>query len=92
MQKVDVYLRVRRAAVVDGMTIRKAGRKFDLHGDTVDTLLAHSVPPGQRKKRLPRWPTLKPFTGVTDRILDGNYRAPKTIWSIPWGKCQAVLE
>ncbi len=46
MYKVDVYLRVRRAVMVDGMSIREASRVFELHRDTVRKMLVFSVPPG----------------------------------------------
>ena len=39
MYKVDVYLRVRRAVMVDGMSIREASRVFELHRDTVRKML-----------------------------------------------------
>ena len=38
MYKVDVYLRVRRAVMVDGMSMREAARVFGLHRDTVRKL------------------------------------------------------
>ena len=59
MYKVDVYLRVRRAVMVDGMSIREASRVFGLHRDTVRKMLAFSVPPGVltfREKVLANWP------------------------------------
>ena len=43
MYKVDVYLRVRRAVMVDGMSIREASRVFGLHRDTVRKMLVFSV-------------------------------------------------
>ena len=46
MYQVDVYLRVRRAVMVDGMSIREVSRVFGLHRDTVRKILAYSVPPG----------------------------------------------
>ena len=46
MYKVDVYLRVRRAVMVEGMSIREAAREFGLHRDTVRKMLTYSVPPG----------------------------------------------
>ncbi len=46
MYKVDVYLRVRRAVMVEGMSIREASRMFGLHRDTVRKMLAYSTPPG----------------------------------------------
>ena len=49
MYRVDVYLRVRRAVMVDGMSVREAAQVFGLHRDTVRKMLAYSVPPGYRR-------------------------------------------
>ena len=35
MYEVELYLRDRRACMVDGMSIREASRVFGLHRDTV---------------------------------------------------------
>ena len=37
-----MYLRVRRAVMVEGMSIREAAREFGLHRDTVRKMLAYS--------------------------------------------------
>ena len=77
MYKVDVYLRVRRAVMVDGISIREAARVFGLHRDTVRKMLAYSVPPGYRRQTSPRRPKLEPYTGVIDRILDDDHHVPR---------------
>ena len=77
MYKVDVYLRVRRAVMVEGMSIREASRVFGLHRDTVRKMLAYSVPPGYRRQNPPRRPKLEPFTGVIDRILEEDQRVAR---------------
>ena len=77
MYQVDVYLRVRRAVMVDGMSIREASRVFGLHRDTVRKILAYSVPPGYRRQTPPRRPKLEPFTGVIDRILESDLSVPR---------------
>ena len=74
---MDVYLRVRRAVMVDGMSMREAARVFGLHRDTVRKMLAYSVPPGYRRQSPPRRPKLEPFTGVIDRILEDDLRRPR---------------
>ena len=76
MYKVDVYLRVRRAVMVEGKSIREVSREFGLHRDTVRKMLAYSVPPGYRRQTLPRRPKLEPYTGVIDRILEDDLGAP----------------
>ena len=77
MYQVDVYLRVRRAVMVDGMSIREVSRVFGLHRDTVRKILAYSAPPGYRRQTPPRRPKLEPFTGVIDQILVDDLRRPR---------------
>ena len=77
MYKVDVYLRVRRAVMVDGMSIREASRVFGLHRETVRKMTAYSVPPGYRRQNPPKRPKLEPFTGVIDRILESDLSVPR---------------
>ena len=77
MYQVDVYLRVRRAVMVDGMSIREVSRVFGLNRDTVRKIVAYSVPPGYRRPTQPRRPKLEPFTGVIDQILADDLRRPR---------------
>ena len=49
MFQVELYLRVRRAVMVEGMSIREASRAFNLHRDTVRKMVAYSAPPGYRR-------------------------------------------
>ena len=77
MYRVDVYLRVRRAVMVEGKSIREASRGFGLHRDTVRKMLAYSVPPGYRQQAPPHRPKLEIFTGVIDRILEDDLRVPR---------------
>ena len=50
MYKVEMYARVRRACMVEGLSIREAAREFGLHRDTVRKMLKYSVPPGYRRR------------------------------------------
>ena len=76
MYRVEVYLRVRRAVMVEGMSIREAAREFGLHRDTVRKMLTYSVPPGYRRQSAPRRPKLQPYTGVIGQILEKDHSAP----------------
>ena len=71
MYKVEMYLRVRRACFVEGMSNREAARVFGLHRDTVHKMLKYSVPPGYRLDRPPNRPKLDPYKDVIDQIRDG---------------------
>ena len=78
MYPVEMYVQVRRACMVEGMSAREASRVFGLHRDnTVRKMLAYSVPPGYRREGPPRRPKLEPFTGVIDAILEGDSRVPR---------------
>ncbi len=77
MYKVELYARVRRACMVEGMSTREAARVFGLHRDTVRKMLEYSVPPGYRRQSPPRRPKLDPYRGVIDRILEEDRRLPK---------------
>ena len=74
---MDVYLRVRRAVMVDGMSMREAARVFGLRRDTVRKMLAFSVLPGYRRQNPPRRPKLEPYAGVTDWLLKDDLGRPR---------------
>ena len=64
MYQVESYLRVRRAVMVEGMSIREASRAFGLHRDTV------------RKGYLPKlWGRDQLLNTLRD-VVDGGYRSP----------------
>ena len=74
---MELYLRVRRVCMVDGMSIREASRVFGLHSATVRKMLAYSVPTGYRRRQPPRRPRIGPYTGVIDRILEDDLGLPR---------------
>ena len=67
---MDIYLRVRRACHVEGMSQRNAARLFGISRETVKKILRHSEPPGYQRRQPPKRPKLDPFTGIIDRILE----------------------
>ena len=74
---MEMYARVRRACMVDGMSTREAARVFGLHRDTVRKMLQYSAPPGYRRRSPPRRPKLDPYRGVIDRILEDDRSLPR---------------
>ena len=88
MYQVDVYLRIRRAVMVDGMSIREVSRVFGLHRDTVRKILAYSAPSGYRRQTPPRRPKLEPFTAVIDQILDVDQGSPQVLAFVRSGASQ----
>ena len=67
---MDLYLRVRLACHVDGLSQREAASRFGIARETVRTMLRHSEPPGYRRRQPPKRPKLAPFTDIIDRILE----------------------
>ena len=70
MHTVDLYLRVRLACHVDGLSQREAASRFGIARETVRKMLRHSEPPGYRRREPPKRPKLAPFTDIIDRILE----------------------
>jgi transposase len=69
MYSVDIYSRVRRACLKDGMSAREAARYFNKDRKTIAKMLRHALPPGYRRSEAPRRPTLDDYVGVIDEIL-----------------------
>jgi len=69
MYTVELYLRVRLACHVDGLSQREAAGRFGISRETVKKMLRHSEPPGYRRRHPPKRPKLGPFTEIIDRIL-----------------------
>jgi hypothetical protein len=66
MYSVDLYNRVRRACLVDGLSKSAAARLFGINRKTVANILEYSVPPGYRRTTPPVCPNLDPFIPVID--------------------------
>jgi len=69
MYSVDIYNRVRRACLKDGMSSREAARIFNKDRKTIAKMLLHELPPGYRRSTAPRRPTLDSYIGIIDEIL-----------------------
>jgi transposase len=74
---VELYARVRRAVLVDGMSERQAAREFGLARDTVRKMLRYSVPPGDQRQKPARRPKLDQWIAIIDRILEDDRQQPR---------------
>jgi transposase len=72
MYSVDIYNRVRRACLKDGMSAREAARYFNMDRKTIAKMLRHELPPGYRHSEPPHRPTLDVYVGVIDELLRSN--------------------
>ena len=77
MKSVDLYGRVRRAVLIDGMSRREAARIFGIDRRTVDKILKFSLPPGYRRTKPIKRPKLDLFVGIIDAILEADKCVPK---------------
>ena len=70
MYSVDLYLRVRLACHVDGLSQREAASRFGIARETVRKMLRHSAPPGYRRRQPPKRPeTGPPFTDINGAFV-----------------------
>ena len=82
MFHVEMYFQVRRACLVEGMSVREASRVFGVHRDTVRKMLANAIPRATRGSSRGAGPTLRqsqdePYTGVIDAILEADRLVPR---------------
>jgi len=77
MYRVEIYGRVRRACLVEGLSRREAAKHFGIDRRSVAKMLEHSAPPGYRRSEPARRPKLGPFLGIIDQILAGDEKIPK---------------
>jgi transposase len=77
MKDVDVYLKVRHAVRIEGLSERAAARRFGIDPRTVNKMMKFSVPPGYVRKKPPPKPKLDPFILVIDQILKDDKSRPK---------------
>ena len=68
MFSVEIYSKVRRAVLVEGMTRRESARLFGLHSNTIAKMLVYPVPPGYRRQA-PR--TSVKLAGFTEHVDAG---------------------
>jgi transposase len=63
---------VRRAVLVEGISKREACRRFGLHWQTLERILAHSSPPGYQRLAKADRPVIGPWLGKLAELLEAN--------------------
>ena len=53
MFTVELYARIRRAVMIEGLSRREASRRFGVHRNTIAKMLQFSVPPGYQRRQRP---------------------------------------
>ena len=73
---MELYGRVRRAVLVDGLSQRSVAREFGISRKSVRKMVSFSVPPGYRRQQAVKRPKLDPWVGVIDAILEEDKARP----------------
>ena len=72
MFTVELYVRIRRAVMIEGLSRREAARRFGVHRNTIAKMLQFSVPPGYRRQERPVSKKLGPYMAWIDGVLEGD--------------------
>ena len=72
MFPVDLYIKVRRAVMVENKSEREVARYFGIHRKTVKKMCQFAAPPGYRRAPSTVSPTLRPFISVIDAIMESD--------------------
>ncbi|MSO70381.1 MAG: IS21 family transposase [Alphaproteobacteria bacterium] len=72
MFTVELYARIRRAVMADGLSRRDAAKQFGVHRNTISKMLEFAVPPGYRRRERPVSKKLGPHMAWIDAILEGD--------------------
>ena len=73
---MELYERVRRAVLVDGLSQRSVALEFCISSKSVRKMVSFSVPPGYRREQSPARPKLDAFVGVIDAIVEEDRTRP----------------
>ena len=74
---MELYAKVRRAVLIDGLSQREAALHFGLSRNTISKMLRHSLPLGYQRKQPPVSRKLGPYTAIIDNILEADRQVIK---------------
>jgi transposase len=72
MFTVELYARIRRAVMVDGLSRRDAAKQFGVHRNTIAKMLQFSIPPGYRRRERPVSKKLGLHIAWIDAMLESD--------------------
>ena len=74
---MEHWAEIRRRVLVEGMSKRQACLHYRVNWKTLQKILTHEEPPGYRRVKPPRRPTIEPVLPIIRQILDDDRAAPK---------------
>ncbi len=72
MFAVELYAKIRRAVMVEGLSRREAAQRFGIHRNSISKMLKYSIPPGYRRRERPVSKKLGAHLAWIDAILEGD--------------------
>ena len=76
-KNMEMWTNVRRSVLTDKMSKRAACKKYKIHWDTLQKILANPEPPKDRRKTEREKPVLGPYAQWIHEILEADKEAPK---------------
>ena len=77
MLTVELYAKIRRAVLIDGLSRRDAAKRFGVHRNSISKMLRYSVPPGYRRRERPVSRKLGGHTEWIDQVLESDRNVHK---------------
>ena len=74
---MELWAEIRRRVPTCELSKRAACRQYELPCATTKKILEHEEPPGYRRSRVPRRPTVEPVLPIIRQILDDDTKAPR---------------
>ena len=72
MFTVELYARIRRAVMIEGLSRRQAATRYGVHRNTITKMLAFPVPPGYRRSEPSASKKLGPYMAWIDTVLQAD--------------------
>jgi transposase len=74
---MEQWIEVRRAVLAEGVSKRAACRKFGIHWDTLQRILANAIPPGYVRKQASEKSVIAPWLGRLGELIEANHDMPR---------------
>ena len=74
---MEMWTKVRRSVLTENLSKRQACKKYDIHWETLEKILANPEPPDQRREGEREKPVIGPYLPIIDAILESDKESPK---------------
>lgn len=74
---MEQWSEIRRRVLTGEISKRDACKQYGLHWLTLKKILTHEEPPGYRRVKPPRRPTIEPVLPILRQILEADAKAPR---------------